>query len=125
MQIFRSCLKAFDWRPHSTNIRPLLFSLARFESWVAEEPNAGIVGFLTMEPVEAYVDHLFVDQDWRLCGVGRGLLQAARRRAGRPLTLTVDAENRFARGAYQALGFEPLETASDGRRRSGVLLRGG
>ena len=119
--IFRTCLNAFAWRGPMQDVRPLVASLIRFETWVAEEPQAGIVGFLTMDPLNAYVDHLFVDEDWRFCGVGSGLLEAARDKAGRRLTLTVDRENRFARGAYEAMGWEP--TGEAGGRGQGAWIR--
>lgn len=119
--IFRACLDAFAWRGPAQDVRPLVASLVRFESWVAEEPNAGIVGFLTMDPLNAYIDHVFIHEDWRLCGIGGGLLETARQHAGQPLTLTVDRENRFARGAYEALGWEP--TGESGGRGRNAWLR--
>lgn len=122
VKIFRGCLSAFAWRERpQIYVRPLIASLHRSESWVAEEPNAGVVGFLTLEHDAAYVDHLFVEADWRLCGIGGGLLQAARRHAGRPLELTVDRENRFARGAYEAMGW--IATGERGGRGMNAWLK--
>ncbi|RAN37573.1 GNAT family N-acetyltransferase [Hyphomonas pacifica] len=81
-------------------------SLPSARAWVAEEPNAGVVGFLTLRPEVCYIDHLFVARDWRLCGVGRGLLDVARQETGRPLSLDVDMQNVNARKAYEALGWK-------------------
>ena len=81
-------------------------SLPTARAWVAEEPQAGVVGFLTLRPDSGYVDHLFVAPDWRLCGVGRGLLHVGRDVMGEPLLLDVDAQNSPARKAYEALGWK-------------------
>ncbi|MEL6244779.1 MAG: GNAT family N-acetyltransferase [Pseudomonadota bacterium] len=123
--IFRSCLEAFAWRGRpQVYIGPLYESLRTAVSWVAEEPRAGVVGFLTLQPRAAYVDHVFVDEDWRFCGIGRGLLAEARAYAGWPLTLTVDAENQFARGAYEAMGWEPTGETGGRGHSAWVRMRG-
>lgn len=112
LDIFMACLGDFHWRgPHGRYTAPLMAALSRRTSWVAEEPRAGIVGFITLKPRLAYVDHLFVDVDWRLCGIGRGLLTVAREAAAKPLTLTVDVQNTAARRAYEALGWMPTGQA--------------
>ena len=33
-------------------------------AWVAEEPDAGVIGFLTLQLPQDYIDHLFVATDW-------------------------------------------------------------
>ena len=71
------------------------------------------LGFLTLRPDSGYVDHLFVAQDWRLCGVGRGLLHVGREDMGQPLLLDVDAQNTAARDAYEALGWKVLAKAGE------------
>lgn len=92
-------------------------------AWVAEEPNAGIIGFLTLQVPADYIDHLFVDEDWRFCGVARGLLEVARREAEGPLSLDVDTENLTARRAYEALGWQVVaSTGSAGRARQMRLV---
>ncbi len=113
--IFRDCLAEFPWRGEWRSHLPALDkALARPPTFVAEEPNAGVIGFLTLDRPNAYVDHLFVAFDWRLCGVGRGLLEVARNRVGRPLSLHVDAQNRAALAAYEALGWKVAARASTG-----------
>ena len=72
---------------------------------IAEEGEAGLVGFLTLERDKAYVAHLFVDRDWRFCGVGSGLLDVARHLARAPLQLDVDVQNEGALKAYRAMGW--------------------
>ena len=46
-----------------------------------------------------------MDADWRLCGVGSGLLAVARDLARAPLSLDVDVQNEYAMRAYKAMGW--------------------
>lgn len=112
--IFRDCLKSFPWRrAEGTEIVRLRQSLSANVAFVAEEKQAGLVGFLTLEQGKAYVPHVFVHSDWRFCGVGSGLLKVARSFVGRPLLLDVDVQNTGAIEAYLALGWR--ERARVGR----------
>lgn len=86
-------------------------ALLSCESYVATEEQAGVIGFIILDPVSGYVSHLFVDEDWRFCGVGSGLLSAARIAADKPLELHVDDLNTDALRAYQSMGWtEAMET---------------
>lgn len=115
--IFRDCLTAFPWRrPARDEVVRLRQALTTSVAFVAEEKRAGVIGFLTLEQGKAYVPHVFVDRDWRFCGVGSGLLQAARTFVGRPLQLDVDIQNTAAIEAYYALGWR--ERARVGRDRN-------
>lgn len=80
--------------------------MTKGDAYVAAEAHAGPVGFLTLIDLTTYVDHLFVNPDWRLCGVARGLLETAREDIGESLTLDVDQKNAGARAAYAALGWQ-------------------
>ncbi len=123
--ILTACLEDFPWRgAPDGSLRQLYRALSRGLCWVAEEPSAGVVGFLTLIESRDYVDHLFVDVDWRLCGVGRGLLDTARLFLGRPLTLTVDRGNHRARDAYAALGWAPTGEAGGRGRKGWLRLKG-
>ncbi len=120
--IFRECVSDFPWRGDWQSQAPQLkraFDLGR--SFVASEPHAGTIGFLTLQMPAAYVDHLFVDEDWRFCGVARGLVTVARRLAGKPLSLDVDLKNMGARRAYEALGWRVEAQAR--RSQQGGQLR--
>lgn len=120
-RIFEQALDTFVWRgAPGPYLHALADSLHRARSWVAEEPNAGVVGFLTMLNEKPYVDHLFVHEDWRLCGIGRGLLHVARAAAGVPLELDVDEQNIQGRKAYFALGWEETGSRS---RKGNIRLR--
>ena len=89
---------------------------------VAAEPSAGVVGFLTVQARNGYVDHLFVQEDWRLCGVGRGLLEIARSEAAKPLILDVDMQNVAARRAYETMGWQVVVDAKPMRPGQQVRL---
>lgn len=115
--IFRECLQAFPWRgPAREEVLRLRQALSTNVAFVTVEKHAGVVGFLTLEQSKAYVPHVFVDRDWRFCGVGSGLLQVAREFIGRPLQLDVDIQNEAAIEAYTALGWR--ERARVGRGRN-------
>lgn len=116
VDVFRDCLVDFPWRGDPVaQARDLVRAMHAHTTFVAEEPQAGIIGFLLTDSGVAYVPYLFVQLDWRLCGVGRTLLRLARQEAGRPLTLDVDEANRAGRAAYEALGWRVAAT-SRGRR---------
>jgi GNAT superfamily N-acetyltransferase len=125
--IFRRCLKEFpwrgDWRAYQPSLQASLMAPLA-QKFVAEEPSAGVVGFITLQTQSAYVDHLFVDADWRLCGVGRGLLEVAREAAGRSLSLDVDEDNHRARDAYAALGWRMVAETRLTRHGAQVRLIG-
>ena len=115
--LFLNCLKDFDWRgPAQDELIRLRRTFLASEQFVAVEPRAGLIGFITLEEHNAYIPHLFVDADWRLAGVGRGLLDVAREACGRPLTLDVDRPNIAALKAYEAMGWKVSAPAGNTRR---------
>jgi GNAT superfamily N-acetyltransferase len=124
LSIFRDCLAEMPWRVRNRGQYMILRrALSPQAAWVAEEPDAGIVGFLTLQPLQDYIDHLFVDTDWRFCGVARGLLEVARQGATGALSLDVDTENMGARRAYEALGWQVVaSTGSTGKARQMRLV---
>ena len=118
--VFRGCLTDFGWRNGEQEVDRLHQTLAVTRVLVAEEPRAGVVGFLTLERKKAYVPHLFVHPDWRFCGIGSSLLNVARAKAKEPLELDVDAENKAARAVYERLGWIEL-TGANRRPRPGQI----
>jgi GNAT superfamily N-acetyltransferase len=113
LSIFRDCLTSMPWRIRNRGQYMVLRrALGPNNAWVAEEPDAGVIGFLTLQLPQDYIDHLFVDPDWRFCGVARGLLEVARQAATGPLSLDVDAENMGARRAYEALGWQVVASTT-------------
>ena len=122
--IFRRCLGDFAWRNSpSVEIARMRQTLLAADLFVAEVPQRGVVGFISLETHNAYVPHLFVEADWRLCGVGQGLLEVARDIAGRPLQLDVDIQNKRARAAYARMGWTVVAPAG-GRRGEQIRLIG-
>lgn len=121
--IFKDCLRVFPWRgPERDEIMRLRQSLSANIAFVAVEKKAGVVGFLTLEQGKAYVPHVFVDIDWRLCGVGSGLLKVARGFVGQPLQLDVDIQNESAIEAYTALGWRERTKVGRGRHEQVRLI---
>lgn len=114
--LFLDCLDDFPWRggPVDELVR-LRKAIRVSRCLIAEEAKAGLVGFLTLERERPYVAHLFVDRDWRICGIGSGLLEIARNLARAPLELDVDVQNESARRAYQAMGWVEKVGASASR----------
>jgi GNAT superfamily N-acetyltransferase len=111
VSIFETCLKAFPWRgPSHTYRRQMIRDMIHHEILVAEVSEAGVVGFMIFDPNAGYVSHLFVEADWRFCGIGGELLTLAREASDAPLTLDVDTLNTGAQAAYAALGWR--ETVS-------------
>lgn len=119
LTIFRECLADMPWRVRNRGQYMILRrALGPQNAWVAEEPDAGVIGFLTLQTPQDYIDHLFIDPDWRFCGVARGLLEVARQSATGPLSLDVDEDNLGARRAYEALGWQVVaSTSATGRAR--------
>lgn len=121
--IFKDCLKAFPWRGlERDEIMRLRQTLSANVAFVAVEKQAGVVGFLTLEQGKAYIPHVFVDLEWRLCGVGSGLLKVARSFVGQRLQLDVDVQNESAIEAYLALGWRERAKFERGRNEQLRLI---
>ncbi|MEE2877628.1 MAG: GNAT family N-acetyltransferase [Pseudomonadota bacterium] len=115
-ELFRDCLTAFTWRGQVTEeIIRLRHAISVSDCLVASERDAGLIGFLVLERRKSYVSHLFVHDDWRLCGIGSGLLGVARDLVRSPLMLDVDIQNEHAMRAYKAMGW--TETVGSGPAR--------
>jgi len=122
-QVFLTCLSEFPWR--SAPRRELMQmenALLSGECFVVTEPRAGVVGFMIMDAVSGYISHLFVDADWRFCGIGSSLLQVARSVTSEPLKLDVDDQNTDALRAYQALGWTEVINAQKNARGQRRLI---
>lgn len=95
-----------------------------FLAWNGDVPCGIAVGVLT-EPNEAELHGMWVAQNVRRFGVGRGLVQAvcgwARERGAQRINLKVAADNLAASALYRANGFEPVEQTTCGARRAPAL----
>lgn len=116
--VFQTCVEEFEWLNRG---QPAPERFARpssgLRTYVAEVDPAGPVGFIMFSLPAGYVHYLLVEPDWRFCGIGRALLQVARKAAGGPLYLDTDVENVRARAAYRAFGFSESGTRTDEGRR--------
>jgi len=111
-RVFEGCLRDFPWRGSIlSEWRNLKASAKGSDILVAEEPSAGIVGFMVIDFSKSYISHVFVDIDWRLCGIGRAFLDIARETTGKSLALDVDEDNTAAQHAYKALGWQVVAPA--------------
>lgn len=81
---------------------------------VAESPDAGVVGFITVEPyapdpARLEITRFYVHPDWRRSGVGSALLAAVLERIDRSkvtaLMVNVFARNAIGRAFYERAGF--------------------
>ena len=89
---------------------------------VAEEANAGIVGFMVVDETQSYVSHLFVTKNWRCCGIGGAFLTLGREMCGGQIFLDVDSENKPARAAYEAMGWNVAIPQSPRQRQQTIRL---
>ncbi|MEE9380134.1 MAG: GNAT family N-acetyltransferase [Hyphomonadaceae bacterium] len=121
-EIFRRGIAGFHWYNRTLlTTKHLRASLEEGTAWVATEPRAGVVGFITLYERESYIHYLFIAEDWKFCGIATGLLAIARARAGTPLELKVDAANTHGRAFYTHLGWQ--ETGERGDNGSNEWLR--
>lgn len=97
---------------------PSLHELSEFvregRCWVAEDPSAAVVGYLTLKDVDgnAHIEQVSVVPEGQGQGVGRRLIEAALSWAeatGRPaVTLTTFADVPWNQPLYEHLGFRVL-----------------
>ncbi len=66
--------------------------------------DGDVVGFAAVDPGEHQLDHLYVDPSAHRRGVGRRLVDEARKAHLRPLQLWAFTENHGARAFYAAVG---------------------
>ena len=87
---------------------------ANDEVWVAER-DGGIVGFAAIAP--GWLEHLYLDPAFQRQGIGRKLLDLAKKRQPGGLQLWAFARNHRARRFYEAAGFRLVEeTDGDGNK---------
>ncbi len=120
-RVFRETFVEFPWRAtrEARDTDRLRYLLQTSTVLVAEEDNAGVVGFLILQAEAAYVSHVFVAPDWRFCGIAAGLLKVGRSISGQRLRLDVDVDNEQAISAYTQLGWK--ETVDHGRAGVGQV----
>lgn len=73
--------------------------------WVAEAPDGGIAGFLSLWAADDFIHMLYVRRAWQRHGVGTALLRALPDWPARPYRLKCLVANTQARRFYGAQGF--------------------
>lgn len=106
---------------HKTLIETRYLPMA--ETWVAEAPDGTPLGFISL--LEGYIGGLFVAPGAQGRGIGRALLDLARRRRS-ALELEVYVENEHALRVYLAYGFREIsrrEVDDEGLPHANLHLR--
>jgi len=112
-RVFLDCHTELPWRTEpGPDLNTLRYALKYSSVLVAHEKDAGGIGFIVFLTERCYVSHLFVDMNWRFCGVARGLLDVGRTLSSGPLQVDLDTQNTGALAAYAAMGW--TETVSGG-----------
>jgi putative acetyltransferase len=94
--------------------------LPKADLWLASQGHGSAVGFMMLSG--AHMDALFVHPDYHGIGVGRALVEHARRRC-LVLTTDVNEQNEQAVGFYRRLGFTCIgRSAFDHQGRPYPLL---
>ncbi|MEV6958478.1 GNAT family N-acetyltransferase [Streptomyces sp. NPDC051207] len=76
-------------------------------TWVAEAPGGGLVGVMVLADGE--LAQLYLDPDWRGCGLGDRFVALAKERSPSGLSLWTFQVNESAHRFYERHGFEPAE----------------
>lgn len=89
--------------------------IAKHETiWVAEQDRK-IVGFLSIRERDGYIDQIFVDTQFHRQGIGTALLNKAKQRSPRGLSLDTLQQNREARAFYEHHGFHAIHSGINTR----------
>jgi putative acetyltransferase len=72
---------------------------------VVAEANDAVIGFVTVDPRSLYLDQIVVAPEYWRTGVGRALIEAAKRISPQGLDLDVNTDNARALALYGELGF--------------------
>ncbi len=107
--VLQICLQEFPWHV-TTRFDPdaLEHALSYTTAIVATEKKAGIVGFMIVNTESGYVSHIFVLPEWRLCGIGSGLLEVGRVLSGKRLFQELDERNKCGLAACAAMGWSEM-----------------
>lgn len=107
--VYRDCVNEYPWQLTSQDGSDLLeYALCYTSCIVAEEAQAGIIGFMIFNSETGFVSHICVHPDWRFCGIGSGLHDVGKVLSTRPLQQQIDLRNRLGRAACAAMGWTEL-----------------
>lgn len=88
------------------------------------ESGGTVVGFLSADPYDRFIQALFIDPAWQSRGIGTILLRHAQTVLPGPIRLTCAARNKAARAFYERRGWTPVAEPSAGTAAS-ILYQSG
>lgn len=103
--------KAFPWQPADRFGLEDYYDCVRDEEVVVAEIDGTIVGFVSIDPSERFIDALFIDESWCNRGIGSALLREALHRLKGSAQLACAARNAAARAFYEHKGWVPVHPA--------------
>lgn len=103
--------KAFSWQPADRFGLEDYYDCVRDEDVVVAEVDGTVVGFVSIDPSEGYIDALFIDDAWCNRGIGSALLREALHRLKGSAQLACAARNAAARAFYEHKGWVPVYPA--------------
>lgn len=120
--LYADCIAEAAWLPAPAKRDPILAEVSVGEVLhVAETVAEGVVGFVSVQPAEAFIHHLYVHPAARGRSVGRALLGSLQAWLPRPWRLKCVSRNVDALRFYRRLGWEALE-AGESAHGSYLLL---
>jgi GNAT superfamily N-acetyltransferase len=111
--IFAACIGGAGWLPASSRLQTDFARVSAGEiQYVAtagdEVRNGDVLGFISVQPQESFVHHLYVHPDFCGRGVGRALLTSLQTWLPSPWRLKCVRANRRALAFYAARGWREV-----------------
>ena len=105
-RIYTSCISTADWLPEQarTEVDFAQSSVGELV-YVAAASSGEVVGFISVQPSESFVHHLYVDHEARGKGVGRELLLSLQPWLAAPWRLKCVRANQRALAFYIRFGW--------------------
>jgi GNAT superfamily N-acetyltransferase len=110
-RIYANCISTADWLPEQARaaVDFAQSSIGEFVH-VATTPNGEVVGFISVQPSESFVHHLYVHHEARGKGIGRQLLLLLQPWLAAPWRLKCVRANRRALAFYIRFGWCEVAT---------------
>lgn len=110
-RIFTTVISSAQWLPEAARAETDFAAASEGEEiWVAERPEGGVCGFISVWRPQSFIHHLYVDPRFQRQGVGTALLASLADWLPEPWTLKCVAANSLALAFYSARGWKPIET---------------
>jgi RimJ/RimL family protein N-acetyltransferase len=114
-KIFAACIGAADWLPESSRLQTDFARVSagelQYVAAVGNNAHSGdVLGFISVQPQESFVHHLYVHPDFCGHGVGRALLTSLEPWLPTPWRLKCVRANHRALAFYLAFGWREVGT---------------